>query len=503
MSTLPLPRYAAAYIRVSTDDQAELSPDSQLEEIRKYAQRENLLLLQDHIYIDAGISGKKADRRPEFMRMIAQAKEANCPFSVILLWKYSRFARNQEESIFYKSVLRSKCGIDVVSVTEPLIAGPFGSLIERIIEWMDEYYVIRLSGDVTRGMTENAQRGNYQARPPLGYRIEHKGEPPVIVPEEAEIVRLIFHKYVNERLSLLEICRQLNAMELKTSRNKDFEKRSLVYILQNISYTGKVRWNRTENETNRIKPQEEWIITEGKHPAIITEEMFDAAQKRFQTEHVAKHRKPATSVTHWLGGVLKCSNCGRTLSTSRQVDKKYGKTYYHFQCYGYLKGKCSVSHCISEKKVVPYVLNALKDAMDSQEVEFEIRKGAKPEHKSELKLIETAMEKLKEKERRIKKAYRDGIDTLEEYKENKELLLNEKHLLEEKLEAIQAEPDPDTDYRASMLNRISSVYDLLMDETASTVQKNEGIKSIVEKIVYNKQQGSLTIYFYLNESLDK
>ena len=159
MSTPALPRCAAAYVRVSTDDQTELSPDSQLEEIRKYAQREGLRLLDGHIYIDAGISGKKADRRPAFMRMIAQAKEENCPFSVILLWKYSRFARNQEESIFYKSILRSKCGIEVVSVTEPLLAGPFGSLIERIIEWMDEFYSIRLSQEVKRSMPVNAQRG--------------------------------------------------------------------------------------------------------------------------------------------------------------------------------------------------------------------------------------------------------------------------------------------------------------------------------------------------------
>ena len=118
---------AAAYIRVSTDDQAELSPDSQLEEIKKYASREGLRLLPDQIYIDSGISGKRAGRRPAFLRMVAAAKEPGCPFSVILLWKFSRFARNQEESIFYKSILRSKCGIDVVSVTEPLMAGPFGS----------------------------------------------------------------------------------------------------------------------------------------------------------------------------------------------------------------------------------------------------------------------------------------------------------------------------------------------------------------------------------------
>lgn len=51
----------------------------------------------------------------------------------------SRFARNQEESIVYKSMLRNKCHVDVVSISEPLIEGPFGGLIERIIEWMDEF----------------------------------------------------------------------------------------------------------------------------------------------------------------------------------------------------------------------------------------------------------------------------------------------------------------------------------------------------------------------------
>lgn len=80
---------------------------------------------------------------------------------VILVWKFSRFARNQEESIVYKSLLSKKHNVEVTSVSEPLVDGPFGSLIERIIEWMDEYYSIRLSGEVTRGMTEKALRGGY------------------------------------------------------------------------------------------------------------------------------------------------------------------------------------------------------------------------------------------------------------------------------------------------------------------------------------------------------
>ena len=76
---------------------------------------------------------------------------------MILVWKYSRFARNQEESIVYKSMLK-KDHVEVISISEPLVDGPFGSLIERIIEWMDEYYSIRLSGEVLRGMKEKALR---------------------------------------------------------------------------------------------------------------------------------------------------------------------------------------------------------------------------------------------------------------------------------------------------------------------------------------------------------
>ncbi len=110
--------------------------------------------------------------------MIAAAKSDSHPFDVILVWKFSRFARNQEESIVYKSLLRKKCHVDVVSISEPVIEGPFGSLIERIIEWMDEYYSVRLSGEVTRGMTEKALRGGYQARPLWAIGLWNTENPP-------------------------------------------------------------------------------------------------------------------------------------------------------------------------------------------------------------------------------------------------------------------------------------------------------------------------------------
>lgn len=492
-------KIGAIYVRVSTgrQDEHELSPDSQIKMALDYAKKNNIVVPAEHIFHEkGGVSGKRADKRPYFQQMIGLAKSAEHPIDVILVWKYSRFARNQEESIVYKTMLRKNCNVDVISISEPLVEGPFGSLIERIIEWMDEYYVIRLSGEVTRGMTENALRGNYQARPPLGYRIDHKGEPPVIVPEEAEIIRMIFHKYVNDKLSLLEICRQLNALGLKTSHGKDFEKRSLTYILQNISYTGKIRWNRTENETNRIKPEEEWIIADGKQPAIVSTELFEAAQERFKTEYVPKYRKPSATVTHWLGGLLKCSACGRTLSTSKQTDKRYGRTYFHFQCYGYLKGKCSVSHSISEKKIVSYILDTIEQVIDSQKLDFELKQTVAPDNKSQYDILLSSLKKIDTKEERVKQAYRDGIDSLEEYKENKEILKKERADLEQRLKELSEEPQENIDYKSEMLKRVFSVHDILLDDSIPIIRKNEAIKSIIEKIVYHKDENRITIFFY-------
>ena len=227
------PLTAAVYIRVSTEKQEELSPDAQKRLIFEYADRNHIIIPETGVFLEeGGISGKKAEKRPEFLRMIALARSQEHPFDFILVWKFSRFARNQEESIVYKSMLK-KDGVEVVSVSEPLIEGPFGTLIERIIEWMDEYYSIRLSGEVFRGMSENAMRGNFQAKPPFGYRIPYPKAVPVVVEEQAAVVRLIFYKYVEEGMSIANLTQFLNQLGLRTGSGRLFEKRTVDYILQN------------------------------------------------------------------------------------------------------------------------------------------------------------------------------------------------------------------------------------------------------------------------------
>ena len=153
----------AAYIRVSTDKQDEYSPDAQKRLIYEYAQKNNILISPDDVYTEIGISGKQAEKRPRFLNMIAKCKEKSHPIDVILVWKFSRFARNQEESIVYKRILK-KIDVDVVSISEPIPEGFIGELVERIFEWMDEYYSINLAGEVRRGMTQKAMSGVAEIR---------------------------------------------------------------------------------------------------------------------------------------------------------------------------------------------------------------------------------------------------------------------------------------------------------------------------------------------------
>ena len=192
----------ALYVRVSTDDQVEYSPDAQIRLGLEYAKKNNIIIPKQFIFQDDGISGRKATNRPAFQELIAMAKSDEHPIDVILVWKFSRFARNQEEAIVYKNLLK-KADVDVVSVSEPIPDGFIGELVQRIFEWMDEYYSINLSGEVMRGMTERASRGGYNAAPPLGYKMQDGI--PVIVPEQAEIVKKIFTWYVDDKMSFFDI----------------------------------------------------------------------------------------------------------------------------------------------------------------------------------------------------------------------------------------------------------------------------------------------------------
>ncbi len=472
--SLTTPKEAALYVRVSTDKQDELSPDAQVRLGREYCQKNGLHLYNEYIYQEHGISGRKADKRPQFLKMIADAKSQEHPFDVILVWKYSRFARNQEESIVYKSLLRRQCGVDVISISEPLIDGPFGSLIERIIEWMDEYYSIRLSGEVVRGMTEKALRNGYQMTPPLGYEAVGKGRPFIINEDDFKIVAAIFDMYDDQRMEPTTIARHLNEVGYRTRRGNLFEKRAVTLVLRNPFYYGLVRWNGHEFM--------------GTHETRLTKEQYETRIKHMDSVFRPIRQRAVSTCRHWLSGIVKCPICGASLSYNPSKNCPF------FQCYNYSKGRHPGSVCISEKKLVNGVLRSVQSVLDAQEVTYRYIPPVSKD-RDEASLYENELARLDARMARVRQAYENGIDTIEEYRENKTRLLDEHAKLQARIEELKT-GDFTKPSTAQMLKKIHNVYEILSDPDVPYEAKGQALRSIVEKIVYDKANKKLLFYYY-------
>lgn len=488
---------AAVYIRVSTDDQLELSPESQLAEISKYAREHNILIAQEYIFIESeGRSGRNSKNRPQFQQMIATAKVKPKPFDCILLWKYSRFARNQDESTFYKSMLRKKLGIDVISISEPLMEGMYGRLIEMIIEWQDEFYSYNLSVEVKRSMRLKAEKGLYNGSSsfPLGY-VSNDEKKPVIDEQEAHVIRTIFDFYVNG-YDKNYILRFLNNSGYRTKRGNKFTQDSIDYILGNPFYIGKVRWNRRESShSSRLKPAEEWIISDADHEALISPEIFEKAQKR-NKELLAVHSRYAHPISHgkhWLSGMVKCSLCGKSLSIKHRKDSPYS----HFQCLGYRNGLHKESQSISEMKLTAYVLDSLKEVLTQDSFDFEIIRSEKDYQENTLLFYQNELKKLSIREERMKTAYMDGVDSLDEYKKNKDFIQQKKLEIEEQIRALEQKQDPEKDMREKMKKNIENTIEILEDPAADQTQKANALRSITKKIVFFKDAQALAFHYYI------
>lgn len=473
-------KIAAAYLRVSTEEQDEYSLDSQLKLIREYGDKNDYIVPDEYVFVDDGISGRTAKKRTAFQSMVAQAKEKDRQFDAILLWKFSRFARNQEESIVYKAMLR-KLGVSVISISEPLPDGPFASLIERIIEWMDEFYSIRLSGEVKRGMQEKASRGEPVTTAPFGYRMENN----CLIPDEkAPIVREVFSMYAAGR-GQFDIARSLGERGIRTNRGSLPENRFIEYMLNNPVYIGKIRWSKDGRAASKRKYDDENIVVyDGKHEPIITQELWQAVQNRLaQQKKMYSSRTRRNEIASWmLKGLVHCSNCGSTLCYQSSACPT-------IQCYKYAHGQCSVSHALSVAKANRIVIETLENAVSHLSFNMEPRRIKAPSDDGNVeRLIKLEEKKLI----RIQEAYEAGIDDIQEYANKKRKIQME---IERLKNAIPA-PDAKEFDKKEFAKKVSSVLQQVKSPDISETAKNEALRTIISKIVYNKSAQKLDIYFY-------
>jgi DNA invertase Pin-like site-specific DNA recombinase len=484
-------RIGAAYIRVSDERQDEYSPDSQLKKIREYAAKDGYMIPDEYVFYDDGISGRSVKKRDDFKRMIAIAKEKTHPFDKIYVWKFSRFARNQEEAIVYKSLL-AKNKVYVVSVSEPIQEGHFGALQERIIEWMDEFYSINLSGEVIRGMTEKASRGEPTCPPPFGYIIREGKYYPDDESGKANIVREVFTLFANG-VGAREIAVNLGDRGVRTKYGNMPENRWIEYMLRNPCYIGKIRWSRegARAVSKRDFENENIMTVDGHHEPLISMELWEKVQKRLDDQKKAypKYAKRDQPIVYMLKGLVRCSDCEGTIALASAVSGK--SKVRTMQCCNYSRGACHTSHSITMPKIEAAFREGLRKAVGAKQFTIapqRIQKKSDPNLIDYDKLIAVEERRLE----RAKEAYLAEIDTIEQYAQNKkEITERINELIARRDKEIVKEIDIN-----EFSKKVADVAEFIEREDVTEAAKNEALHTIIEKIVYEKAKGNLAIYFH-------
>ncbi|MFC1979428.1 recombinase family protein [Chloroflexota bacterium] len=346
---------AAIYARVSSERQdVDLSISAQLRTLREYATKNGYFIVRE--FVDEAESGKTSDR-PEFREMITQARRSEKPFDIILVWKYSRFARNREDSILFKAVLR-KAGVQVVSITEPFEDTPTGRLLEAMIESLDEFYSTNLGEEVIRGMRESASRGYYvSSYAPYGYRKakikDGNKERTTLEPEtlQSQVVLRIY-KEALESKGLVEIAKGLNKEEIIGPRGRGWGKTTIHKILTNEVYTGALVWGRTSNRN--LPP----VRVENAWPAIVDHDVFEQVQSKLKKRAFTSIHPKRVASSYLLSGIANCGYCGKALVGQ---DAKGGQFHYYV-CGTLLKkgsGSCPAQY-INSRRFEELIINKIK-----------------------------------------------------------------------------------------------------------------------------------------------
>ena len=302
---------AVIYARYSSHSQSEQSIDGQLADCHAYAERNHFRVVGE--YIDRALTGTR-DNRPDFQRMIKDAEKRQ--FSIILVWKLDRFARNRYDSAYYKAKLR-KYGVRVISVMEAIPDSPEGIILEGLLESMAEFYSANLAENIRRGQRESVKAGHFLGGTvPFGYIVKDKR----LVADErtAPVIREIYRRYAaGERTA--DIARDLNARGFHTRRGYPFTVSSFDSMIPNPAYIGEYTYA--------------GAVIPGLSEPLLDREVYDAAIRRRE----ANRRAPAARLSpadYVLQGKIFCGSCGMPMA-GESGRSKSGKVYYYYKCSGH------------------------------------------------------------------------------------------------------------------------------------------------------------------------
>lgn len=344
LPVLPKRKRVAAYARVSEEKGRTFhSMSAQVSYYSSFIQR-NKEWIYAGVYADEGISGT-TDDRPEFQRMIEDCEKGK--IDIIITKSISRFARNTIDLLETVRYLKD-LGIEVRFESENISSlSDDGELMLTLLASFAQEESRSISENVKWGIRKGFQKGIVNSFCIYGYRWD--GEKFNIVPEEAEVIKLIFDNFLNG-LSAEQTEKQLKEMGIKSYTGGHFSNTSIRAILRQEKYTGNSLLQKTyvENhitqKTKLNKGQLPMYYAENTHPVIIEKEIFD----KVQTE-IARRRELGVFAnkaikTTCFTSKIQCDNCGKNYRRSGKRQRKDPNEIYYIRiCI--TKSEKGISHC--------------------------------------------------------------------------------------------------------------------------------------------------------------
>ena len=452
------------------------------------------------------VSGETIDSRPQLLKILKMIESPK--IKAVLLVEVQRLGRPDLEDIGRLSKL--------FRYTNTLIITP-----QKTFDLRNEYdreaferelmrgneYLEYTKKIMNRGRLLSVQQGNFIGnKTPYGYDREtiiegkRKCHTLKINEAEAEIVRMIFDMYVNQDMGRVNIAHHLNNLKVPTRTGALWTQDTLKTILENIHYIGKVRWNwrKTvtvveEGELKKIRPVTkvgEYLVYDGKHPAIISDELYQAAMAKKGKNYRAK---PKTKVRNPLAGLLFCQ-CGRAMSLRTYTAHDAApRLLCDNQVY------CKTSSCLYSE-----ILDRVRETLKQCITDFEIR--IQNDDKDSQKLHENLIKRLKAKKEELEKKELSQWEKYSEEEMPKEIfdklnakVLKEKEEIQQALcKAYESMPEP-IDYEEQLL-RFKNALEALDDPEVSAEKKNKLLKACIERIDYNRGKAerikSQSEYYY-------
>lgn len=395
---------AYAYLRVSTFQQLDgQSLTGQEEEIRQYCAIHGIELVR--VYSDEGKYGKSIAGRPQFQKMIQDIEnlqEVDC----VIVWKFSRFARNVYDSLSVLNVLQ-KQGVNLIVMKEGVdTGGPLYKMQFNMFATIAEMERENIREQTANGKKYTALSGGWNGgMAPYGYKLNNRQL--VVDKEEAEVVKQIFEWYMESKESgYATVTARLNEKGIKPRQLKRLDRKAMqtaeteekIYlpmvedwytsqvknILDNPVYCGKIRYGYHKIETledgsvRRIC-SDDTILCEGKHEAIISEELWNKVQEKRKKSKKLRGRKDSKSesVNNVFNKVAKCPQCGGNMTSyaSRHKNVKGEERKYHQYICSYWNnhknGKCK-KNAIRAEFLDGVVLDALTEYVNRPHLVDEI-----------------------------------------------------------------------------------------------------------------------------------